>query len=221
MSIAPGGVRSSISCTTTFAMRTAVGDLTRIILSALEARHLKSAARLADFLLPIRPRQQLAEGLELRHGRVAVSDPDAFLQTPLNLLRLFEEALRTRSLLHPDAMRLVAGNLERVDDSLRRDPAANRIFLDTLLNHGNPERALRRMNEVGLLGAFLPDFGRIVAMMQFNMYHHYTVDEHTIQCIASLAELERRRTCRRSAGGVADHRRRGQPAGPLCGVAVP
>jgi [protein-PII] uridylyltransferase len=174
-----------------FRHATAVGDLTRIILSAFEARHLKSAARLADFLLPIRPRQQLAEGLELRHGRVAVSDPDAFLQTPLNLLRLFEEALRTRSLLHPDAMRLVAGNLERVDDSLRRDPAANRIFLDTLLNHGNPERALRRMNEVGLLGAFLPDFGRIVAMMQFNMYHHYTVDEHTIQCIASLAELER------------------------------
>ena len=47
------------------------------------------------------------------------------------------------------------------------------------------------MNETGVLGRFVPDFGRIVAMMQFNMYHHYTVDEHTIQCISTLAQIER------------------------------
>ena len=47
------------------------------------------------------------------------------------------------------------------------------------------------MNEAGVLGRFVPDFGRIVAMMQFNMYHHYTVDEHLIRCIGVLAEIER------------------------------
>ena len=47
------------------------------------------------------------------------------------------------------------------------------------------------MNELGVLGAFIPDFERIVAMMQFNVYHHYTVDEHTIQCISILAQIER------------------------------
>jgi len=47
------------------------------------------------------------------------------------------------------------------------------------------------MNELGILGAFIPEFAPIVAMMQFNMYHHYTVDEHTIQCISHLAQIER------------------------------
>ena len=93
-------------------------------------------------------------------------------------------------LLHPQAMRLIAANLDLLA-TLREDREANRIFLDLLLRHGNPERALRRMNELGVLGAFIPDFERIVAMMQFNVYHHYTVDEHTIQCISTLAQIER------------------------------
>ena len=47
------------------------------------------------------------------------------------------------------------------------------------------------MNEAGLLGRLIPDFGKIVAMMQFNMYHHYTVDEHLLRCIGVLSEIER------------------------------
>jgi [protein-PII] uridylyltransferase len=110
---------------------------------------------------------------------------------PLNLLRIFEEALRTGTLLHPDAMRLIASHLHLIDDRLRHDPRANAIFLDLLLKHGNPERALRRMNELGVLAAFIPDFEPVVALMQFNMYHHFTVDEHTIQCISHLARIEK------------------------------
>jgi [protein-PII] uridylyltransferase len=49
------------------------------------------------------------------------------------------------------------------------------------------------MNESGVLGRFIPDFGRIVAMMQFNMYHHYTVDEHSIRCIGILSDDRARR----------------------------
>ena len=74
---------------------------------------------------------------------------------------------------------------------MRADPEANRIFLELLLGHNNPERALRLMNEVGVLGAFIPEFGRIVAMMQFNMYHYYTVDEHIIRTISTLSQIER------------------------------
>jgi [protein-PII] uridylyltransferase len=74
---------------------------------------------------------------------------------------------------------------------MREDPVAGAAFLDLLLRHGNPERALRRMNELGVLSAFLPEFAPIVAMMQFNMYHHYTVDEHLIQCISILSQIER------------------------------
>jgi [protein-PII] uridylyltransferase len=125
------------------------------------------------------------------NNRLSIKDPRAFLADPLNMLRIFEEGLRTGYLLHPDAMRLLAANLDRIDDALRADPEANRIFFDTLLKHGNPERALRRMNELGVLAAFIPEFAPIVAMMQFNMYHSYTVDEHTIQCISILAQIER------------------------------
>ncbi len=88
-------------------------------------------------------------------------------------------------------MRLIAANLDLIDDDMRDDPEAQRIFLDLLLKHGNPERSLRRMNELGVLSAFIPDFENIVAMMQFNVYHHYTVDEHIIQTISTLAQIER------------------------------
>src|SRR4029079_13793872 len=71
------------------------------------------------------------------------------------------------------------------------DPEANRLFLEVLTSRRNPEAVLRRMNEAGVLGRFIPDFGKIVSMMQFNMYHHYTVDEHLIQAIGVLAEIER------------------------------
>ena len=94
-------------------------------------------------------------------------------------------------LIHPDAMRLVKSNLALIDEDMRNTPEARRIFLDLMLKHGNPERGLRRMNELGVLSAFIPEFEPIVAMMQFNMYHSYTVDEHTIQCITNLALIEK------------------------------
>ena len=83
---------------------------------------------------------------------------------------------------------MISANLDLIDDDMREDREATRIFLDLMLKHGNPERALRRMNELGVLSAFLPEFEPIVAMMQFNVYHHYTVDEHTIQTISTLAQ---------------------------------
>ncbi len=171
-----------------FLQATEVGDLTRIFLTKLEAVHLK-AEPLLERLFKRKPR--VRAGYEVIHNRLAIRDDAAFLSDPLNILRLFEEALRTGMLIHPDAMRLLKSNLDLIDDDLRCDPEARRIFLDLLLKHGNPERALRRMNELGVLAAFIPEFEPIVAMMQFNMYHSYTVDEHIIQCIAQLAMIER------------------------------
>jgi [protein-PII] uridylyltransferase len=140
-------------------------------------------------LLHRRPR--LRQGFREDRGRLNFADPGLIRTDPLNILRIFEEALRTGLLIHPDAMRAIAANLVLIDDEMRDDREANRIFIDLLIRHGNPERALRRMNELGVLGAFIPEFGQIVAMMQFNVYHHYTVDEHIIQCIRNLAQIER------------------------------
>ena len=171
-----------------FRHATAVGDVTRILLTKLEAMHVKSEP-LLERLFRRRPR--IKAGYVVEHNRISLEDDTAFLSDPLNILRLFEEALRTGMLIHPDAMRTVKANLHLIDDKVRDTPEARRIFLDLLLKHGNPERALRRMNELGVLAAFIPEFEPIVAMMQFNMYHSYTVDEHTIQTITHLAEIEK------------------------------
>jgi [protein-PII] uridylyltransferase len=171
-----------------FRHATRVGELTRIFLTGLEARHVKPEAGLIGFFR--RPKKVRA-GYRVAQGRLDVVDAAAFLSDKLNLLQVFEEALRTGYLLHPNVMRLLAANLHLIDEDLRHDPRAAEVFLDTLLKHGNPERALRRMNELGVLSAFVPEFEAIVAMMQFNVYHHYTVDEHTIQTISVLAQIER------------------------------
>ncbi|WP_112320490.1 [protein-PII] uridylyltransferase [Oceanibium sediminis] len=171
-----------------------VGELTRIFLVALEAEHVKKrpSVRKRMFAAFSRAEKDVPEGYVVRNGRIDVVDHDAFQTDPLNILRLFRAALSTGFLMHPDAMRRVTASLHLIDDSVRENPEANAIFLELLLDHNDPERALRRMNEMGVLGAFIPEFGRIVAMMQFNMYHHYTVDEHTIQCIHTLFSIEKR-----------------------------
>ena len=173
---------------TYFRHATQVGELTRIFLTKLEAIHVKAEPLLERMF---RRRPKLRDGYEVVVGRLAIKDDAAFISDKLNLLRIFEEALRTGMLIHPDAMRLVKSNLKLIDDGMRNDAEAQRIFLDLMLKHGNPERGLRRMNELGVLSAFIPEFEPIVAMMQFNMYHSYTVDEHTIQCITNLARIEK------------------------------
>ncbi len=171
-----------------FRLATRVGELTRIFLTQLEARHAKREASLFGLF---KMTKRVKPGYNLVQGRIDVKDPQEFLKDKLNLLRVFEEGLRTKYLLHPNIMRIVTAHLDLIDDDMREDPEAQRIFLDLLLKHGNPERSLRRMNELGVLSAFIPEFEPIVAMMQFNVYHHYTVDEHIIQTISCLAQIER------------------------------
>ncbi len=168
------------------------GEITRIILVDLEEQHVKSKPSLTSALKSVLnfSWDKTSEGFEERNGRLAITDPDTFLADPVNILRLFKEAMKTGLLLHPEAMRLVASNLDLIDEGMRKNKEASEIFIGLLTDRENPERALRRMNELGVLGAFLPEFENIVAMMQFNMYHHYTVDEHTIQCISILNQIE-------------------------------
>ncbi len=187
-----------------FRQATRVGELTRIFLTALEANHTKPDPMLVKLL---GRRKRAKAPYTIKQNRLTIADETAFFSDKLNMLRIFEEALRTGTLLHPDAMRLIAANLDLIDADMQDDREARRIFIDLLLKHGNPERALRRMNELGVLSAFVPEFAPIVAMMQFNMYHHYTVDEHTIQCISNLAQIERKELIEELpvASGILEH----------------
>ena len=171
-----------------FRHATRVGDLTRIFLTSLEAVHAKDEPLLERIF---KRKPKIDNDYIVIHNRLAIKSEKEFLANPINLLKLFSEALRTGLLIHPNAMRLVSANLNMVNNEFRASTEAQQIFLELLLKHGNPERALRRMNELGFLAKFIPEFEPIVAMMQFNMYHSYTVDEHTIQCLKTLAQIEK------------------------------
>ncbi len=171
-----------------------VGDLTTILSAALELRQLKTVPRLARLLKPLSwsRRREIRARTDFRidNERLNVADREVFRRDPVNLIRFFAQAEQTGAFLHPDAIRLIRQSLPLVDDQLRRDPEANRIFLELLTGEVSPERTLRRMNETGVLGRFIPDFGRIVAATQFNMYHHFTQDEHLIRTVGMLTDIE-------------------------------
>ena len=174
---------------TYFRHATKVGEFTRIILTDLEAQHVKSKSLIKNFT-KTKKRKPINPIFCIRQNRLDIVKSESFTNNPINILLLFEEALRTGYLIHPDTMRFISSNLPLVY-KLQGNKSAAKVFIDTLLKHGNPERALRRMNELGVLGAFIPYFQDIIAMMQFNMYHSYTVDEHTIQVISNLSQIER------------------------------
>ncbi len=172
-----------------------VGDLTTILCGALEIQQLKTSPALSRFFNPLgwAGRRELRQRTDFRvdNDRLNVADPEVFTRDPVNLIRFFAHADGTGGLLHPNAIRLLRQSLRLIDSNLRNDPEANRIFVDLLTSTGNPEATLRRMNEAGVLGRFLPEFGKVVAMMQFNMYHHYTVDEHLLRTVGNLIEVEK------------------------------
>ncbi|WP_370853022.1 [protein-PII] uridylyltransferase [Pararhizobium haloflavum] len=170
-----------------------VGDLTRIICAELEDQQAKEAPGLTAMISRFAHRTRKIAGtldfLEDR-GRITIADKDVFKRDPVNLIRLFHLADINGLEFHPDALKRVTRSLKLVKSGLREDEEANRLFLSILTSRRDPALILRRMNEAGLLGKFIPEFGKIVAMMQFNMYHHYTVDEHLIRTVAVLSGID-------------------------------
>ncbi len=165
-----------------------VGDLTRIFAAALEERH-KKKKPLAAIRARIR-RPKTLDGFEIEGGRVNVGAEDLFEKQPVKMLRLFHLAQEQGLDIHPEALRLVRRNLKLIDARLRNDEEANRLFMEMLCSVNDPETTLRRLNEAGVFGRFVPDFGRVVAQTQHDMYHTYTVDEHTIRAIGILSRIE-------------------------------
>jgi [protein-PII] uridylyltransferase len=163
-----------------------VGDLTRIFVAALEDSH-RRKPRLAAIWQSLRPRQ--LDGFRLDGERLSAPSPDMFEKDPAAILRLFHVAQENDLDVHPATLRLITHNI-RLVDRLRSDPEANRLFMAMLTSKHDPETTLRRLNESGVFGRFVPDFGRVVAQTQHDMYHTYTVDEHTIRAIGILANIE-------------------------------
>jgi [protein-PII] uridylyltransferase len=171
-----------------------VGDLTAIVCAALEEIHAKVAPRLTRAVQrwTRRSRKHVKNFpiFVIDNERLNVANDKVFERDPVNFIRLFHIADRNDLEFHPNAQRLARRSLKLIDAELREDKEANHLFRDILTSKNAPEIVLRRMNEAGVLGKFVPEFGHVVAMMQFNLYHHYTVDEHLIRCIGVLSEIE-------------------------------
>lgn len=164
-----------------------VGDLTRIFCAILESDQ-RRKRRLSWVRWGIGRRG--LDGFVLDGERLTIPSEDFFGKDPVALIRLFHVAQRTELDIHPRALRRASQSLRLIDAKLRQNPEANRLFLEILTSHKDPEGSLRRMNEAGVFGRFIPDFGRVVAQMQYDMYHHYTVDEHTLFAIGILHKIE-------------------------------
>jgi [protein-PII] uridylyltransferase len=165
-----------------------VGDLTGLFLAQLDEQMGERGRR---FALPtIRRRPRHLGGFTLDRGRLSIPNDRWFAENPVRLVEMFALAAREGLEIHPNAMRAATRDA-RLVDRVRDDPQANAFFLDVLTARDKPDVALRWMNEAGVFGRFVPDFGRVVAQMQFDMYHHYTVDEHSIRAIGLLSRIER------------------------------
>ena len=164
-----------------------VGDLTRIFCAILEADQ-KHKRRLS-WVRWGSARRALG-GFVVDGERLTIPSEDFFKKDPLALLRLFHVAQQQELDIHPRALRAAGQSLRLINQKMREDPEANRLFLEILTSRKDPETALRRMNEAGIFGRFIPDFGRVVAQMQYDMYHVYTVDEHTLFAIGILHKIE-------------------------------
>ncbi|MSO75470.1 MAG: [protein-PII] uridylyltransferase [Alphaproteobacteria bacterium] len=164
-----------------------VGDLTRIFCAAIEASERKGPR---SALARLWTRGRAIDGFTVDGDRLNVADASRFLADPVNILRLFHTAQAHDLDVHPRALHLITQNIRLVDAELRANPEANRLFLDMLTSLKDPETTLRRLNEAGVFGRLIPAFGRVVAQMQYDMYHVYTVDEHTIRAIGILHAIE-------------------------------
>lgn len=158
-----------------------IGDLTRIVCSLIEEREAGSKGG-----KPVLTKS----GFQIVNGRLTFPDNLNLSKSTLEIIRLFYVAQQENLDIHPFALRRITKNLALIDSRLRRNKEANRLFLKILLSRHDAAQTLRRMNEAGVLGPFIEPFGKIIALMQFDRYHKYTVDEHTIRAIDILHSLE-------------------------------
>lgn len=131
----------------------------------------------------------LVDGFEFVEDRIRAAGPGVFREDPSRLMRVFRHAQQRGARLDPGTVQRVREEARRAGALLRSAPGAAQTFLEVLNQRGNVAPALRAMHEAGVLGAYLPAFGRLTCLVQHEFFHQYTADEHTLVCIAKLDEL--------------------------------
>ncbi|MEN9933200.1 MAG: hypothetical protein RIS17_1773, partial [Pseudomonadota bacterium] len=166
-----------------------VGSLTAVFLAQLDEQF--TAKKPRGLLAGFRARRRKLGDYSVFAGKISAPGDDWFRENPVRLIEIFALAERENLEIHPDALRMASRDAGEIKAEHRRNAQANAMLLEVLTGHNQSEHLLRLMNETGVFGRFVPDFARVNAQMQFDMYHHYTVDEHTIRAIGLLARIEK------------------------------
>ena len=161
-----------------FLLAREVGHLTRTLCAKIEAQSLKAQKLVL---------QDAVEGFPVKGNRLTVKTANVFKKSPVEIIRIFRVSQTSGIDIHPDALRHIRQSLAALQ---RHRKESYPVFLEILLNAVRAEQTLRRMNEADVLGALIPDFKNIVAHMQYDMYHSFTADEHTIHAVGMLHGLE-------------------------------
>ena len=163
-----------------------VGSLTRIFCAAIETEFNKPL-RLS--FLSFKKKEDVYP-FDIELGRLFVKNKEALSENPVNIIKLFNISHNKNIDIHPKTLRYLTSLQRLINYEVRNDFDANKMFLDILTSDKDSTRTLRLMNESNILGKFIPEFQKIVGLMQFDMYHSYTVDEHTIFTISNLYSLK-------------------------------
>jgi [protein-PII] uridylyltransferase len=170
-----------------FLLAKEVGHLTRILCAEVEAHSLSGGATAGSKKMVL---EESLENFPVKGNRLTVENANYFKKFPPEIIRIFRAAQITGLDIHPDALRHIRNAVGKLAPELQRSAEAHRLFLDILLDARRAEQTLRHMNEAEVLGALIPAFSNIVALMQYDMYHVFTADEHTLHAIGMLHRLE-------------------------------
>ncbi|HEX3800760.1 MAG TPA: [protein-PII] uridylyltransferase [Verrucomicrobiae bacterium] len=131
----------------------------------------------------------VVDGFKFIDGYIHAANPRVFRDQPRRLMRVFLQAQQRGLQLHPDLAQLIRSQLSLADRAFLYDEHVRETFLTILNQRGNVAPVLRQMHEVGLLGKYIPEFGRLTCLVQHEFYHQYTADEHTLMCLEKLDRI--------------------------------
>lgn len=171
-----------------------IGRLVRLFRAGLD----EIDARLTPSALRVIPKYLLTDdaggkaNLKLSAGRLTFDDKRKARRAPADLFRLFGAFARRPDFdVHPEALSLVASASASLTPETRKDPVLAALFISMLTGAKDPSAPLRLMAETGLLGRYIPAFGKIIGRIEYGLYRRYSVDESVFQSIAVLAEIWR------------------------------
>jgi [protein-PII] uridylyltransferase len=137
-------------------------------------------------ILRLGAKAEKKDGFVIRGDLIEPESPEIFRQDPLRLIRVFRHAQQRQAFLSPALQTMIREHLRLVDNAFRGNERARETFLGILGEGGSVGRVMRMMHEVGFLGKYLPEFGRLDALVQHEFFHRYTADEHTLVTLQRL-----------------------------------